>query len=226
MAGGLLILFFVAVANMRRGVLLHKLIALELILASIHGTFIFVNGPAAGWYTSGTAVCCYISYNLHNIINWIKVKPFLNRWASMLYIGTVALVCPYWIAEMYFNFAFNNDLAGYQYFPHTRPWEALCREPWWWFTAVYLIVIIKRSYSCDVFDLVRTSGRFVVLLLAMVVSIIFVVTDVVTVLAVSSPCAGENPFWKVSTSSAKTERKYDRGQTETHLINISDCTGL
>lgn len=198
MVGALVVLLLLTVASMRSGIVLHKLIIAELLLAMLHGTFIFVNGTAAGWYTSSTAVLLYISYNLHNIVNWIKIKPFLGKRSSCLYIGSVALAWPYWVAEMYLNFAYNNDLSGGEWFPKTRPWEALCREPWWIFTTIFLVVTIKRSYSCGILDLVRTSTRFGVLLSSMALSIAFIVTDVVTLIVVSSPCAGENPFWKVS----------------------------
>lgn len=82
----------------------------------------------------------------HNVITWIKIKPFLPRWGSLLYIGTVILVFPYWISEMYLNFQYNNDL-GNTHFQQTRPWEALARDPWWIFTSGSLIYIIKREYG-------------------------------------------------------------------------------
>lgn len=203
MVGGLFILMLFTIASMRKGVLLHKLIIAELILATTHGTFIFPTGSTAGWYTSSTAVLLYISYNLHNVINWIKVKPFLNRWGSWLYIGTVILVWPYWIAEMYFNFEYNNNL-GDETFVHTRPWEALCREPWWLFTTGFLIFTIRRSYTYKIKDLVRRSAKFGILLFVMALSLCLIVADIVTVIVVSSPCAGENPFWKVRRSPRPT----------------------
>lgn len=197
MVGSLIILLFLTVAGMRRGVLLHKLIVVELLLALTHGTFIFVDGPAAGWYTSSTAALLYISYNLHNVINWIKINPFLGRQSSRVYIGLVALAGPYWIMEIYLNFALNNGLSGEDLFPRTRPWEALCREPWWIFTTIFLIFTIKRSYSCGLIELIRTSTRFGILLIAMGLSVVFIITDIVVVIVISSPCKGENPFWKV-----------------------------
>lgn len=195
--GGLGILLLLTIASMRGGIVLHKLIIAELFMASIHTTFIFVTGPAAGWYTSTTAIFLYASYNLHNVINWIKVKPFLGRWGSLLYIGTVILAAPYWIAETYFNFVYNNNRAGGRWFPKVRPWEALCREPWWLFTSCYLIFTIKRSYNCSILRLVRTSGKFGVLMFSMAASIAFIFADIITLITLSSPCAGENPFWKV-----------------------------
>lgn len=198
MVGALIVLFMLTIGGMRRGVLLHKLILAELIMATLHGTYIFVDGPSAGWYVSSTAVFLYISYNLHNVINWIKVKPFLGRWTSAAYIGSLILVWPYWGAEMYLNFAYNNNLGG-EYFIHTRPWETFCREPWWLFTTIYLLFVIKRSYDCDILELIHASKKFGILLASMALSIGFIITDVVTTIVMSSPCAGANPFWKVST---------------------------
>lgn len=198
MVGALVVLIMLTIGGMRGGVLLHKLILAEQIMATLHGTYIFAEGPGAGWYVSSTAVILYISYNLHNVINWIKVNPFLGRWSSVAYIGSLVLVWPYWGFEMYLNFAYNNNL-GTQYFVHTRPWETFCREPWWLFTTIYLLFVIKRSYECGILELVRASKKFGILLAAMALSIGFIVTDVVTTMVMNSPCAGATPFWKAST---------------------------
>lgn len=66
------------------------------------------------------------SWTLHNIVAWIKCKPFLSRRASSIYIGTVAVAQLYWVLEMYANFTFFN---GYNetLFVYTRPFEAVCR---------------------------------------------------------------------------------------------------
>jgi hypothetical protein len=45
-----------------------------------------------------------ISWTLHNVVAWLKNKPFLGKKASMFYIGTVILVQPYWILEIAANF--------------------------------------------------------------------------------------------------------------------------
>ncbi|KAL3482564.1 hypothetical protein BJX62DRAFT_245786 [Aspergillus germanicus] len=127
MVGSIVILLGLTIMNMRRKTMLHKLVLTELLLASLHGTFIFVEDGAFGWYLSSTAVALYISYNLHNIINWMKVKPLLSRWGSRIYIATVVLAIPFWIAEIYLNFAYNNHL-GNDAFRQIRPWEALFRE--------------------------------------------------------------------------------------------------
>ena len=55
----------------------------------------------------------------------MKNKPFLGKKASLFYIGTVILVQPYWVLEIYADFAYfgrQNNI-----FVYTRPWEALFR---------------------------------------------------------------------------------------------------
>lgn len=200
MVGGLMVLMLLTIANFRRHVLLHKLILAELILATFRGTYIFFSGSAAGYYSSTTSVLLYISYNLHNVINWIKIKPFLGTYGKWVYLGTLMAVWPYWVAESYFLFEYNNNL-GSDFFVYLRPWEFLCREPWWLFTTGYLIYIIKRAYDCNIIQLVRTSGKFLVLLASMALSIAFIIADVVIVAAIDTPCRGKNPVWKVRTKT-------------------------
>ncbi|KAI9807259.1 MAG: hypothetical protein M1833_000002 [Piccolia ochrophora] len=197
MVGGLLILVMITVANMRRHVLLHKLILLELFMAMGHGTFIFAHDPFYGKYLSGTAVFLYLSLYLHNIIGWIKNKPFLPPWGSKLYIGTVIMVFPFWVAEMYFNFQYFNNL-GDDHFQNTRPWEALLRDPWWIFTTSSLIYVIKNQYNFGLIELVKLSPRFGVLMLSMFLSIAFVLTDVIVTAGKLMPNKGVNPYWKLA----------------------------
>jgi hypothetical protein len=45
---------------------------------------------------------------------------------SMIYIGTVILVQPYWIAEIAANFLYFNNI-NHKVFEHLRPFEALFR---------------------------------------------------------------------------------------------------
>ena len=91
----------------------------------LHGTFCFMNFEGYGWYVSATATLLYLSYYLHNVVAWIKNRPFFSRWVSHVYIGTLLLVAPYWILEIYANFAFNNNIS--QLFETTRYFEALFR---------------------------------------------------------------------------------------------------
>ena len=125
MVGGLVIMAGLTIANMRRRLLLHKLILIELILAMFHGTFCFMSFDGYGYYVSSTAVCLYSSWYLHNIISWMKIRPFLKREYSYIYIITFLCTTPYWILETYGNFTFNNNIG--REFLKTRPFEALCR---------------------------------------------------------------------------------------------------
>lgn len=69
----------------------------------LHGTFIFPEPPVYNWYLSSTAIFLNISWSLHNVIAWIKNKPFLTRWGSIFYISTVIMVQPYWVLEIVAN---------------------------------------------------------------------------------------------------------------------------
>ncbi|THC90218.1 hypothetical protein EYZ11_010318 [Aspergillus tanneri] len=110
---------------MAKGKILHKLVIVELVLAICHGTFIFLHGPLYGWYLSVTAIGLNLSYTLHNVIAWFKIKPFLPRWGIWVYLVTLLLAQPYWVLEIYANFVFFNkhDLL----FLKTRPLEPLFR---------------------------------------------------------------------------------------------------
>ncbi|KAK4940810.1 hypothetical protein LTR66_014876, partial [Elasticomyces elasticus] len=125
MVGSLVVMAFITVANMRSGVLLHRLIFLELILGCFHGTFIFTHEPVYGRYLSATAVPLNVAWVLHNVIAWLKTKPFLTRRWSIFYITTIALTLPYWIVEMYANYTYFNNINNL--FTYTRPYEAVFR---------------------------------------------------------------------------------------------------
>jgi hypothetical protein len=90
-----------------------------------HGTFIFPHEPIYGWYLSTTAIGLNVSWGLHNVIAWMKNRPFLGKKTSMFYIGTVALAQPYYVLEIYANFAYFNNIN--RVFEKTRPWEPLFR---------------------------------------------------------------------------------------------------
>ncbi|KAF2764356.1 hypothetical protein EJ03DRAFT_243830, partial [Teratosphaeria nubilosa] len=199
MVGALIIMACVTFANMRKGVLLHKLILVELVFGMFHGTFIFTEPPVYHWYLSATAIPLNISWSLHNVIAWLKNKPFLPRWASIFYIATVILVQPYWVLEIVANFLyFANDS---NLFVYTRPYEALFRDPWWIFTVLNLLWNIKTRYEFGYIELVRASPRFGVLIGAMFLSIAFIITDICAVTHVFSGAGlpdGINPFWKLA----------------------------
>ncbi|KAH9882829.1 hypothetical protein J1614_000195 [Plenodomus biglobosus] len=196
LVGSLVIMSFITLANMRRGVLLHKLILLELILGLWQGFWLFFTSPIHAWWLSVAAIFLNASWSLHNVIAWMKMKPFLSRRVSLIFIVTVILAQPYWILEIYANFAYfhgHNEL-----FLKTRPWEALCRDPWWILTTIYLFWVIKTQYEMTIQEIVRISPRFGIMLLAMLLSIVFIILDILSVTgALKLPGAtGINPFWK------------------------------
>jgi hypothetical protein len=100
-------------------------IGVQLVLAMFHGTWIFAHEPAYGWYLSVTAIGLNISWSLHNVIAWMKNRPFLSRRVSIFYITTVILVQPYWVLEIYANFTYFNNIN--KIFLKTRPLEPLFR---------------------------------------------------------------------------------------------------
>ncbi|KAF1994154.1 hypothetical protein P154DRAFT_586700 [Amniculicola lignicola CBS 123094] len=193
MVGALVIMSFITVANMRRGVLLHKLI-----LGLWQGFWLFFRAPVYAWWLSVSAIFLNASWSLHNVIAWIKIKPFLSRPVSLIFIGTVILVQPYWVVEIYANFAYFHGVN--KTFLKTRPWEALCRDPWWIFTTVALFWNIQTRYEMTLKEITRISPRFAIMLGAMVLSIIFIVLDICSVTGAfkSSLPVGINPFWKLA----------------------------
>ncbi|PTD02378.1 hypothetical protein FCULG_00011929 [Fusarium culmorum] len=194
MIGALIIMIGITVVNMRRGVVLHKLILIELLLAMPNGFFMFFKPPVWGWYLSSTVILLIISWNLHNVISWLKNKPFLSKRYNAIYIGTIVLVQPYWVLEIYANFTYFNPPYT-RFFSSSRPLEALCRDPWWIFTALNLFWNIKYRYEFKYLELIRISPRFAVLLLSMTLSIIFIIIDLFAVTSVLH-IGYINPFWK------------------------------
>lgn len=160
-----------------------------------HGTFIFVEDPAYGWYLSATATLLFISYFLHNVVSWLKIKPFLPDWGSRLFIISLLCVQPFWVAEAWSNFSYFNFL-GSDVNVRMRPWEALLRDPWWIFTTWKLIDAIKKTYGFKLWALVRINRRFGIMLLCMILSIIFLVTDIAVSAARLTANSGINPYWR------------------------------
>ncbi|KAJ6051945.1 hypothetical protein N7499_011333 [Penicillium canescens] len=199
MVGSLVVMAAVTVANMKKNVLLHKLIFVELLLAMPHGTFIFAHSPVYEWYLSFTVIGLIVSWSLHNVIAWMKNKPFLSRRVSLFYISTVILVQPYWVVEIYANFAyFQNGNPIYQ---TTRPMEPLFRDPWWIFTTISFVWTIKYVYSFGIVELVIVAPRFGILLVSMCLSIIFMIVETCSVLHAFNTAdlpTGIQPFWKLS----------------------------
>ena len=196
MVGSLVILMLIVICNYRRHVYLHKLIIGEMMLAVLHGTFIFLDDPKFGWYLSATATLLFISYQVHNFIAYLKIRPFLPRWGRLTFVISLLCVQPYWIVEAYTNFEYfntDNNLNVY-----TRPWEALARDPWWIFTTCFLFYKIKAQYEFTALSLISTSMRFVVMMFCMVLSIAFLLADVIVTAANISTDAGINPYWRLT----------------------------
>ncbi|KAF2626260.1 hypothetical protein BU25DRAFT_344148 [Macroventuria anomochaeta] len=193
--GSLVILILIVFCNYRSGIWLHKLILLELVLALWHGTFIFVEDPYYGWYLSATATLLFISYFLHNVVAWLKIRPFLPQWGSRLFIISLLCVQPFWIAEAWSNFSYFNSL-GSDANVRMRPWEALVRDPWWIFTTWKLIDAIKKTYGFKICALIRINSRFGIMLLCMFFSIAFLLTDAAVSAARVTASSGINPYWR------------------------------
>ncbi|GAM86362.1 hypothetical protein ANO11243_043760 [Dothideomycetidae sp. 11243] len=198
MLGSLTIMAAITLVNMRRGVLLHKLILIELLFGTLQAVSIFFKPPAYGWYLATGGVFLNISWSMHNVIAWLKNRPFLSKRVSTIYITTVILAQPYWILEMVAAFLFFNDINDL--FTHTRPWEALFRDPWWLFTTFSLFWNIKTRYEFSLFELVQTSPRLGLMLCSMLISIVFIICDILSVTHVINTGSpdGVNPFWKLA----------------------------
>ncbi|KAK2612007.1 hypothetical protein QQS21_001972 [Conoideocrella luteorostrata] len=165
--GGLIILMLVVICNIKRHVLLHKLILIEVqynvssiqednstynsrqqFLALWHATFIFFDDPIYGCEALGG-------------------------------IGQVSM----------HTFKMTETLIN----EHLDP-----REPWWIFTTVYFVWVIKRGYSRGFWELAKASSRFGVLSFCMVASIAFAIVDAVLVFRNWDNSTGINPFWRIS----------------------------
>ncbi|KAI1124455.1 hypothetical protein F5Y10DRAFT_285014 [Nemania abortiva] len=194
MIGALVIMIGITLANMRKGVLLHKLILIELVLGVPNGFFIFFGPPVRGWYLSSTVILLVLSWNLHNIIAWIKTKPFIERRSSHIYVLSILLVQPYWALEIYANFSYFNSSKDYLY-SATRPYTAFFRDPWWIFTILNLFWNIKYRYNLGFVEIVRVCPRFAILLACMCLSIVCIIIDIVSVIP-AVPIGPINPFWK------------------------------
>lgn len=122
----------------------------------------------------------------------------MSKTGSRLFIGTVILAQPYWVVEIYANFTYFHNVNDI--FLKTRPWEALCRDPWWILAACLLMYNIKTKYDLTLAQIIRISPRFAVMLGAMVLSICFIVLDVLSVTSALKSVlpVGINPFWKLS----------------------------
>lgn len=72
----------------------------------------------------------------------------------------------------------------------------MVRDPWWIFTTWKLISAIKKTYGFKLWALVRINSRFGIMLLCMIISIVFLATDVAVSAAKVTANSGINPYWR------------------------------
>lgn len=207
--GALLIMVCLTVANMRRGVFLHKLILAELLFAMSHGTFCFMTFDGYGWYLSSTAALYYISSWLHNLVAWLKIRPFFrgsnaifsaktSKTITWVYLITLGLSAGPLVFQISNNFRFFNDINSRLY-PAVRPYETLMRDPWWVFVCIMLFRVVRKCYGATTLDLLKSSPRFGVLVAAIVLAVIFTIVDIVASVHPLwfGATNGINPWWKM-----------------------------
>jgi hypothetical protein len=73
-------------------------------------------------------------------------------------------------------------------------------DPWWIFTTIALFYNIKTRYELTVPQICRISPRFAIMLVAMLISIGFIILDICSVTSAlkSALPDGLNPFWKLA----------------------------
>lgn len=142
-----------------------------------------------GFYLSSTAALLYCSYFTHNVVAWMKIKPFFTgrrpsfgprtcKWVCRIYLTTLAMTIPPLIFQIFNNFRFfNNYSTLYQ---TVRPYEPLMRDPWWIFSCFILFQMIRKSYSLKFFKLIGRSPRFGIMLAAIFLAIVFTIMDILS----------------------------------------------
>jgi hypothetical protein len=154
-----------------------------------HGTFCFMSFYGYGYYLSATAALLYCSYFTHNIVAWLKIKPFFtgaqpffgpqySTWVCWVYLLTLAMTAPVLIFEISNNFRFFNNFS--RIYANVRPYEPLMRDPWWIFSCFTLFHVIKKSYSLKLLKLIQCSPRFGIMLLAIFLAICFTIVDILS----------------------------------------------
>lgn len=134
-------------------------------------------------YLSSTATLLYCSYFLHNVVAWLKIKPFFTEPGSMfkprtskivsrIYVWTLLCTIPPLILQIFDNFRYFNNIN--EFYTSVRPYESLFRDPWWVFTCITLFDIVRRVYGTGVIELIKRSPRFGILLGAIILAMIFV----------------------------------------------------
>lgn len=190
-----------------------------------HGTFCFMSFDGYGYYLSSTAALLYCSYFTHNVVAWMKIKPFFTgdhpsfsprycKSVHWIFLTTLAMTVPVLIFEIFNNFRFfNNYSTLYQ---TVRPYEPLMRDPWWIFSCLTLFHVIRRGYSLKFFKLIGRSPRFAIMLVAIFLAIIFTIVDILSSIIsglsgtdgyipvfsashhMANNCGRINPYWKLA----------------------------
>ena len=167
-----------------------------------------MNFHGYGWYLSSTAALLYCSWVVHNTVAWIKIRPFFIGQGSFFppivgpkvqiaYLVTLALTVPPIILQIFDNFRYFNNINPL--YRKVRPYEPLFRDPWWIFTNIVLLHVIRKTYGTSVFHLIGQSPRLGILLAAVCLAIIFTIMDILaSILTGLSPVDGVNPYWKLS----------------------------
>jgi hypothetical protein len=161
-----------------------------------------------GWYLSSTASLLYCSWVVHNTVAWIKIRHFfigqgsffpsrLGPKVQITYLLTLALTIPPIILQIFDNFRYFNNINPL--YRRVRPYEPLFRDPWWVFTNIVLLHVIRKTYGTSVFQLIGQSPRLGILLAAVCLAIIFTIIDILaSILPGLSTVDGINPYWKLS----------------------------
>lgn len=151
------------------------------------GTFCFMAFRGYGWYLSSMAALTYSSWFTHNVVAWLKIRPFFTgvqasfgpvvcKWVRLVYMTTLAMTIPALIFQIFNNFRFfNNQSTLYE---RVRPYEPFMRDPWWIFSCLMLFHMIRKSYSLQIFKIVTKSPRFGILLAAIFLAFVFTIMDV------------------------------------------------
>jgi hypothetical protein len=95
-----------------------------------------MNFEGYGWYLSATAAPLYWSYFTHNVVAWIKIKPFFARqsspfkpttckWVTWIFLSTLVATVPITIFQIINNFRFFNRISTM--YTLARPYESTFR---------------------------------------------------------------------------------------------------
>lgn len=152
-----------------------------------HGTFCFMSFNGYGYYLASTAALLNCSYFVHNVVAWLKIRPFFygtqtpfsstfSYWVPRIYLTTLALSAPVLIFNIFNIFRFFNNYS--RLFATVRPYEPFFRDPWWVFSCMTLLQVIRKSYGLNIWKLCKKSPRFGFMLLAMFLALVFTTMDI------------------------------------------------